>query len=264
MTTPVLYHSDMSVCAAKVRSALAEKGVAFEGVLMDLRAGDAQKPEYTRLNPNQVVPTLVHGDAVIVESSIILEYIDDNWPQRPLRPPASAERARMRLWMRQLDDSVHPATGTISTCIAFRHQHLQRDPAEMQAWLDNMVDPARRERTRLAVQQGMDSPGFAPAVARFEKLFSDMDAALGRGAWLAGETYSLADIAYGPYMIRLVHLGFEERIRARPRVSDWMQRLFATAGYREGVEKWLNAKYLELFAREKPAAAAFVRRLTAT
>ncbi len=264
MTSPVLYHNDMSVCAAKVRSAFAEKDVAFEGVHLDLRAGDAHKLDYTRLNPNQVVPTLVHGGEVIVESNVILEYIEDTWPQRPLRPAASAERARMRLWMRQLDDGVHPATGTISTCIAFRHQHLKREPGELQAWLDNMVDPARRERTRLAVQQGMESPGFAPAVARFEKLFSDMDTALSGGAWLAGATYSLADIAYGPYMIRLVHLGFEERILARPRVADWVQRLLASIGYKDGVEKWLNPKYLELFARERSAATAVVRRLTAS
>jgi len=260
----VLYHNDMSVCAAKVRSALAEKGVAFEGVHLDLRLGDAQKTAYTLLNPNQVVPTLVHDQAVIVESNIILEYIDDTWPQRPLRPAAPAERARMRLWMRQLDDGVHAATGTISTCIAFRHQHLQREPTELQNWLDNMMDPARRERTRLAVQQGMGSPGFSPAVVRFEKLISDMDAALSQGAWLAGTTYSLADIAYGPYMIRLLHLGFEERIQARPLVADWVQRLFATVGYKDGVETWLNAKYLALFEREKPAAIDFIRRLTAS
>ena len=100
-------------------------------------------------------------------------------------------------------------------------------------------------------------------MARFEKLLTDMDAALAHSPWLAGSTYSLADIAYGPYMIRLVHLGFDGRIQARPRVAHWMQRLFASKGYREGVEQWLNAGYLELFAREKAAATAVVSRLTA-
>jgi len=83
MDKPILYHSDMSVCAAKVRSALAEKGVEYESVLLNLRAGDSQKPEYTRLNPNQVVPTLVHGGVPIIESNVILEYIDDMWPAPP-------------------------------------------------------------------------------------------------------------------------------------------------------------------------------------
>jgi glutathione S-transferase len=253
----------MSVCAAKVRNALDEKGVAWEGVLMNLRAGDAQKAEYTRLNPGQVVPTLVHDGAPIVESNVILEYVEDTWPQTPLRPAAPLARARMRLWMKQLDDGLHAATGTISTCIAFRHQHLARKPEELQAWLDAMVDSARRERSRLAVELGMESPGFAPAVQRFEKLLTDMNAALAAGPWLAGNDYSLADIAYSPYMLRLQHLGFGERIAARPRVADWVQRLFATDGYKSGVAQWLNPAYLALFERERPAATKRMAQILA-
>src|ERR1700722_20624319 len=57
-----LYHNDMSVCAAKVRTALAGKKLAWNGVHLDLRRGDAQEPEYLKLNLNAVVPTLVHAD----------------------------------------------------------------------------------------------------------------------------------------------------------------------------------------------------------
>lgn len=252
----------MSVCAAKVRSAFAEKGVEFDGVLMNLRAGDSQTPEYLRLNRNGVVPTLAHDGVVVIESNVILEYVDDMWPQKPLRPSAPLARAKMRLWMRQLDDGVHAATGTISTCIAFRHQHLQRKPEELQAWLSAMADTARRDRSRLAIELGMDSPLFAPAVLRFEKLLSDMEVALAQGPWLAGHEYSLADIAYGPYMIRLEHLGFGERIAARPRVAEWTKRLFATTGYQLGVARWLNPGYLDLFERERPAAQGRIGRLT--
>ena len=53
-----LYHNDMSVCAAKVRTALAAKKLDWNGVQFDLRRGDAQKPEYLKLNPSAVVPTL--------------------------------------------------------------------------------------------------------------------------------------------------------------------------------------------------------------
>ena len=56
-----LYHNDMSVCAQKVRMALAEKQLPWESHHLDLRAGDQQKPEYVKLNPNAVVPTLVHN-----------------------------------------------------------------------------------------------------------------------------------------------------------------------------------------------------------
>ena len=98
-----LYHNDMSVCAAKVRTALAEKWLDCDLIHLDLRAGDTQTPEYLKLNPNAVVPTLVHDDRVFIESTVICEYIDDEWPGPPLKPPDSVGRARMRLWTKQLD-----------------------------------------------------------------------------------------------------------------------------------------------------------------
>src|SRR5271156_219768 len=91
-----LYHNDMSVCAAKVRTALAEKKLDWNGVHLDLRAGDAQKPEYLRLNPNAVVPTLVFNGQAIIESTVICEFIDDQWPDEPLKPLDGFGRARMR------------------------------------------------------------------------------------------------------------------------------------------------------------------------
>ena len=92
---------------------------------------------------------------------------------------------------------------------------------------------------------------------------SDIDAALACGAWLAGDEYSLADIAYGPYMIRLEHLGFGARIAARPRVAEWVGRLLATHGYKTGVQQWFNPGYLELFDRERPAARERIACITA-
>jgi ganglioside-induced differentiation-associated protein 1 len=82
-----LYHNDMSVCAAKVRTALAAKELAWNGVHLDLRRGDVQELEYLKLNPNAVVPTLVHDGRVITESMAICEYVDDDqWPDHPLKP----------------------------------------------------------------------------------------------------------------------------------------------------------------------------------
>lgn len=263
MADPTLYHNDMSVCSAKARIALAEKGVAWTGVHLDLRAGDTQKPDYAKLNPNMLVPTLVHRGAVIIESNVICEYVDDEWPDPALRPADAIGRARMRLWMKQLDDSVHAATGTISLCIAFRQQHLERTPEERKAYSDRLADPARRERLKQALELGMDAPVFAPALRRMIRLVSDMDAALADRPYLAAESYSLADLAYAPYMIRLRHLGLGAMVDARPRVASWADRLFARAAYKTGVEAWFNPKALELFRRQADAAAARLAALSA-
>jgi glutathione S-transferase len=103
-----LYHNDMSVCAAKVRIALAAKKLDWNGMHLDLRRGDAQEPEYLKLNPNAVVPTLVHDGRVVIESTVICEYVDDQWPDQSLKPRDrdSFGRAQMRLWTKQLDEGL--------------------------------------------------------------------------------------------------------------------------------------------------------------
>jgi glutathione S-transferase len=80
-----LYHSINSVCAQKVRIVLAEKELSHKEHLMTL-GGDQFDPAYMKLNPNAVVPTLIHDGQPIIESSVILYYLDEAFPERPLMP----------------------------------------------------------------------------------------------------------------------------------------------------------------------------------
>src|SRR3546814_9762074 len=105
-----LYHNDLSSCAQKVRIALYEKQLPWKSHHLNLRKGDQFKPEYMKLNPNGVVPTLVHGDRVVIESNVILEYIEDTFPEPSLSPSDPADLEAMRLWLRRLDRSdAHPS-----------------------------------------------------------------------------------------------------------------------------------------------------------
>ena len=247
-----LYHNDMSVCAQKARFALAEKELKWEGHHLNLRSGDQQKPEYLKLNPNAVVPTLVDDGAVIIESTVINEYLDDAYPEPPLRPTDSLARARMRLWTKQLDEGVHAATSVLSTAIAFRHQKLARGMEELEKFHRQMPDPAKRERSWDTITKGVDSIYFAGAVKRFDRLLADIEAALSQGPWLAGEECSLADVGYAPYMARLDHLQLQFLWDKRPHLPAWFERLRERRGYKEGIGGWLNASYLTLM-REKGA-----------
>jgi glutathione S-transferase len=89
-----LYHSINSVCAQKVRIALKEKEQEAKDHIMTLR-GDQFDPAYLALNPNGVVPTLVHDGKPIIESSLILYYIDDAFPKPPLMPKHPYQRQRL-------------------------------------------------------------------------------------------------------------------------------------------------------------------------
>ena len=258
-----LYHNDMSTCAVKVRIALAEKSVSWTGHHMDLRAGDTHAPAYLKLNPNAVVPTLVHDGRVVIESTIICEYIDDAFPDPPLRPATAWGRARMRHWTRRLDDGLHPSIGVLSMCIAFRHQHADKTPAQLEAHLAGIPDAARRERQRLGLAMGMDSPSFEPALRNWLATLDAMQDVLAEDAWLAGPDFSLADLAYASYYQRLMHLGLSAHILARPAVAAWGARLLARPSVVEGMVRWNNAKYLALFDQVRPAAEARVRQLLA-
>ena len=84
-----LYHNDMSLCAQKVRVCLAEKGLAWESRHLVLRAGEHQQPWYLKLNRRAVVPTLIDGDQVVPESNVILEYLDETFPDPRACPDGS-------------------------------------------------------------------------------------------------------------------------------------------------------------------------------
>ena len=118
-----LYHAGMSVCSEKVRIFLAERGHEYISHTLDLRAGDQQKPEYIKLNPNAVVPTIVHDGNVITESNVILEYLAEVLPGPSLTTSSPVSRAGMRVWTKQLDEGIHQLTSVISFAIGFRHHH---------------------------------------------------------------------------------------------------------------------------------------------
>jgi glutathione S-transferase len=80
-----LYNAPQSTCSQRVRFVLNAKKLYFAEVKLDLLAGDQLKPEYLALNPNGVVPTLDHDGAIVIDSSVIIEYLDEIAPALPGR-----------------------------------------------------------------------------------------------------------------------------------------------------------------------------------
>src|SRR3954454_20756482 len=91
-----LYHNDMSLCAQKVRVCLSEKQLPCDDRDIVLRSGEHQKPCYVKLNRSAVVATLMEGDKLITESNVIIEYLDEAYPEPPLAPQDPYGRAKMR------------------------------------------------------------------------------------------------------------------------------------------------------------------------
>lgn len=253
-----LYHNDMSVCAAKVRLCLAEKGLEYTSHHINLREGTQKKPEYVKLNPKGVVPTLIHDGFVVCESIIINEYLEDAFPAPRLLPADARGRARVRHWTKQIDDSIFGATATVSVSVAFHHQYTPELIEEQVKFRGpsyrGMVEQWRK---------GTENPAFPAAIKRMDKMLADMDAALVEGPWLAGAQLTLADIAYAPYVTRLDHLNFLGMMEGRPRAADWYERMKARKSYQDALAAWFNPKYLPLMAEKGNEAWARTKEILA-
>ncbi len=242
-----LYHNGMSTCSQKVRITLAEKGQDFVSHHFNLRAGDQHKPEYIAINPNGVVPTIIHDGKIVYESAVVDEYLDDIFPDPPLKPADPYGRAKMRLWVKQLDEGLHAASATISACIAFRYQFMEgKTDEELKKTLDGYVDPVKRERMTENVLEGVESRFFKPAIRRVVKMLDDMQASLSETTWMAADSYSLADIAFVPYVTRVAHLQQTWLFDERPKVADWLERTRERASYQKGMVEWFNPDFLSL------------------
>lgn len=257
-----LFHNDQSTCSAKARLVLAEKQLEWTSRHLDLRAGDQQRPEYLKLNPRGVVPTLVHDGKVVRESNVIIEYIDNCVPEPPLKPRDPYGKAMVHLWTKRLDDGHHDvATATLSMGIAFRHQYLERGPEACSALIEKIPDPVKRERRRDVIYKGTAAQEFALAVRLWEDLLSDMEGTLAERPWLVGSSYSLADLAYTPYLTRLDHLNALGFLQGRPKLRDWYDRVRSRASYGRAISEWNNAEYVALMREKGSEAWPQVQRL---
>lgn len=260
-----LYHNAMSVCAQKVRVVLAEKAIAYTGHALDIRAGETHTPEYRALNPKGVVPTLVVDGEPIVESTIICEYLDDAFPDVPLRPGDAIGRAAMRQWTMRPDAGMHKAFGLLSFAVAFRHQDSSRQMENRAKQNGNKKPSEAILHIMDVIEHGLDSPHLAPQIVVVRQVLADMAARLDEHDWLAGNAFSLADIAMLSYICRLRDLR-QSWLWAdgspHAAVGPWLERCYRRDGY-AGIADFLDPKYLALMEKTGDEAIPTLRTMMA-
>ncbi len=232
-----LYHHNISVCAQKVRLALHEKGIGWHGRHVDLMKSEQVSPEYLALNPKGVVPTLVDDGRPVIESTVILEYLEDAFPEIPLRPEAPLARAAMRIWAKIPDDGLHAACGTVSYAAAFAEQVLAfHGRAALQERIAKLPDRSRAARQAELFEKRMDASFLTRHVGLFDKVLREMEAALSDRPWLAGDGFSAAECALLPYVWRLERLNLEEMWADKPHLADWLARAKARPSWEAAME----------------------------
>jgi glutathione S-transferase len=238
----LLFTGRNSICTQKVLITLFEKRLAWDTRRVDLFKNEQYDPGYLKYNPKGVVPTLVHNDKAIVESTLICEYLDETFPTPSLVPTSPYGRSQMRLWSKQIDEGIFEATREISFSAMFRDKLRTMTDEQRNIRFNNVGDPARGARFRSTYELGTDSPYVLYAVASFEKMFGMMDERLGDGRkWLVSNDLTLADINVMPFVARLQYLNLLNIfIDERPRVQSWLERSKALSSYQKAIPEMLT------------------------
>jgi glutathione S-transferase len=226
-----LYNAPQSTCSQRVRFVFNAKKLPFDEVKLNLLEGDQLKPEYLKLNPNGVVPTLDHDGAIIIDSTVITEYLDEISPNGTFTPDNPVERARMRALMHFIDEMPAAAVRVPTFNLAFlpRFQKMSRDDFVAMA----ESKPLRREFMLTMGQTGFPKAEMEAALARLRRAYERMDAEIerSRGPWLLGKSITLADVAVMPALVRMHDLGIPDW-QDLARVVTWFDNIRAHAAFR--------------------------------
>lgn len=242
-----LYHAWDSFCSFKVRLCLEEKGLDWTGRHIELMKFENLRPDYLAINAAGVVPTLIHDGTVITESTIINEYLDDAFPDVALKPADARARAAMRLWVRHEEDALFTAVRPASLNLMMKQALGRYSEAELDALLKHHPRPDRVDFLKQTFKAPYDPDAVERSRRRLRRALARMDETLRHGKWLAGEFYSLADIAAAPAIDRIEHLGMADLWDGLAGVSGWVERLKARPAY---------ARALPLDAHRLPVATA--------
>ncbi len=230
-----LYHSAISNCSMRPRMVLEEKSLPWVSHHLDLLKGETHTPEYFGINPNGVVPTLVHDGVVIIESDDIIEYLDEKFPQPPLRGADAESRRVIHEWIRAAT-SIH-----VKAVKTFIYANKMRSKLGMSK--EALDDYRRRQKNPelLEFHEKSSGGGFSDAeVARAHEIltghFVRIEAALRQHRYIVGDHFTLADIAWIPLHFTLIGATFD--FGPYPAITKWAETINTRPSFQQGVLKW--------------------------
>lgn len=227
-----LYHAESLANSMKVLLALTEKQLAFTSHYVDLHRFEQHEPAFLAINPAGQVPVLVHDDRVITESTVINEYLEDVFPDIPLRPDDPIKRADMRVMAKYVDDAVMPSVSMIAWHHRVRAVAQRTDPGEMAARIARIPLAAQRAKWRTIAGHSFSEEELALSRSRISEAAAKFEAILRRQPWLSGD-YGLADInAFSHIGARLVWFPDIFNAEAMPACLDWAERMEARPAVR--------------------------------
>ncbi|MFK8041099.1 glutathione S-transferase family protein [Congregibacter sp.] len=270
MTDLTLYHADYSTCSQKVRLALAEKKLPYASNAISFRKEEQLSESYLKINPNGVVPTLIHAGNTIVDSSCILEYLDEAFPEIPLSPSTPVERAAMRSWLRFMEEVPTKAI---------------RIPSFEQIFLPTLrvlksaksFDKSTDKRTirrgfygKMNRGKGFEESEITDSTYELRTTVMRIDGALEGSPWILGKDLSLVDISLAPLIDRAQDMGMTYLWEDLPKVEDWLARIQARPSFIDAfypgsrLSQRLEFKIAVRSARKRNQCTPLAAQLTAS
>lgn len=221
-----LYHAEPAANSLKSMLCLNEKGLDFVSHYLNLAEFEQHEPEFVKINPNGQVPALVHDGAVITESTVINEYIEDVFPQPPLRPADPVARAHMRIWTKFVDEYFCPALSILGwqRIIKGMVEHLSVE--EFEARVARIPLREQRDKWRTAATQSFPQEQLAECERKVRVSLRKIEAALAEHEWVAGPDYTLADISCFAMLVHMPrYYANEVNEELTPHCMDWHGRM---------------------------------------
>jgi glutathione S-transferase len=222
------YHAEPAANSLKSMIPLIEKGLAFESRYVDLHKFEQHSAWFVAINPEGQVPVLDHDGTIITHTTVINEYLEDVFPDTPLRPRNAVGAARMRYWNKFVDEHVmnhvsmhgwHRMVGIIARKI---------ESGEFEKLMERIPLPDQRKKWQ-AARSGFSEADLANATDKITYAIDRVEAQLARSTWLAGDDYTLADINFYSMCGMMVERMFPELEVAKrcPRLVAWRETMNA-------------------------------------
>lgn len=229
-----LYHGAISNCSMRVRMTLVEKGVDWTSHHLDLLKKENISDDYFGINPNGLVPTLVHDGVVHIESNEIIDYLDETFPEPSLRP-ADGD-TEMLAWLRRAGSIHVPAIKpyVYATMIAKKVKKTAEEEAKYHALQTN--EDLLEFHAKHAGDSMFSKDDLARSMQILEECFTKLDNALAHNKWIMGEQYTLADISWIPIHFVLIGCGYP--FDKYENITRWAKAFQQKKSFQEGIIKW--------------------------
>ena len=240
-----LYDASGSLCSQKVKLVLVEKNLEWKNHSLNLLTFENLQPNYIRLNPKGVVPTLIHEGQVITDSVTIIRYLDEQFPYPLLTPAEPLLQEKMKGWidlqnqfpMRELMYGNYRGIegAVLRRSVQIKQkllpQFMQENP-ELKEQYAAKLDDVRQWNARI-----QDVNEIAAINVRIEPMLAQLEAQLSQTDWLCGASYSLADAVWTAVLNRLDELKFDLWAdNTRPALKTYLSRLKARPSFRRAIQ----------------------------